>query len=115
MRNKLARIIFSVLIPITIFAAPKKKETIELKVVSSKTKIHNSPPGSIFIYTDIMFTEVNGRRLIYECVQRGKICPSMESGKIYTADRERNFIYISMTSPGDKKAFSVKYRQVGSW
>jgi len=52
---------------------------------------------------------------VYECVQRGNICPLVESGKSYTADREGDFIYISMSSPEMKKAFPVKFKQVGSW
>ena len=114
MLNKAARIAFLALIPLSVFATPKGRETITLQVVSSKTKIHSSS-GNVFSYTDVMFTQVNGKKVVYACDQRGDVCPLMESGKTYTADREGNFIYVSMSSPEDKKPFAVKYKQVGSW
>jgi hypothetical protein len=114
MLNRAAKIAFLVLIPLSAFATPKERETATLQVITSKTKIHGASPGNIFTYTDLMFTEVNGKRVVYECVQRGDICPVMEPGKTYTADREGAFIYILMSSPGDKKALSAKFRQVGS-
>jgi hypothetical protein len=115
MLNKSAKIAVLVLIPFSAFATPKGRETITLQVVSSKTKIHVSSPNNIFSYTDVMFTQVDGKKMVYACDQRGDICPLMESGKTYTADREGNFIYISMRSPEDKKPFSVKYKQVEVW
>jgi hypothetical protein len=114
MLNKSAKIAVLVLIPLSAFATPKGRETITLQVVSSKTKIHSSS-GNVFSYTDVMFTQVNGKNVVYACDQRGDVCPLMESGKTYTADREGNFIYVSMRSPEDKKPFSVKYKQVGIW
>jgi len=110
-----AKIAFLVLIPLTAFATPKERGTTTLQVVTSKTKIHGSSSGDIFTYTDLMFTQINGKKVVYECVQRGDICPVMESGKTYTADQEGAFIYILMSSPGDKKNHSAKFRQVGSW
>ena len=115
MPNNVARITLSVLIPFVAFAAPKQKETIELQVISSKTRIHGSSPGNVFSYTDVMFTQVNGKRLVYACDQRGDVCPLMESGETYTAVRVGDVIYISMSSPENQKPFSVKYKQVGSW
>jgi len=115
MPNKFAKIVFSVLIPLIAFATPKGKETIKLQVVSSKTKINRSISGNVFIYTDLMFTLVDGKNVLYACGQRGDICPLMESGKTYTAERVRDVIYISMTAPENKKPFSVKYKQVGAW
>src|ERR1700676_4653901 len=115
MLNKSAKIAVLVLIPLSAFATPKGRETITLQVISSKTKIHGSSPSNIFSYTDVMFTQVNGKNVVYACDQRGDICPLMESGKTYTADREGNFIYVSMSSPEDKKSFPVKYKLVGSW
>jgi hypothetical protein len=115
MLNTVARIAFAVVIPIVAFATPKVRETIELQVVSSQTKTHGSPPGEVFHYTDVMFTHVNGKNVIYACDQRGDLCPLMESGKSYTADRVGNFIYISMSLPEGKRPISVKYKQVGSW
>ena len=114
MLNKAVKIAFLALFPLSVFATPKGRETITLQVVSSKTKIHSSS-GNIFSYTDVMFTQVNGKKVVYACDQRGDVCPLMESGKTYTADREGNFIYISMSSPEDKKPFAVKYKQVGGW
>jgi len=115
MLNKAARIAFLFLIPLGALATPKAKETITLQVVSSNTRIHGSFSSAAFAYTDIMFTTFNGKKVVYECVQRGNICPLVESGKIYTADQEGDFIYISMSSPEMKKAFPVKFKRVGSW
>ena len=94
---------------------PKEREVTTLQVVTSKIKIHGSSAGNIFSYTNLMFTQVNGKKVVYECVQRGDICPVLEPGETYTADREGDFIYILMISPEDKKALSVKFKQVGSW
>ena len=113
MLKRTAKIAFLLLIPLSAFATPK--ETTTFQVVSSNTRIHRSTSGSVFTYTDLMLIQVNGKRLVYECVQRGNICPLVDSGKTYTADRDGVFIYISMSSPEVKKAFSVKFRQVGSW
>jgi hypothetical protein len=115
MLNKVAKIAFSVLIPLIAFATPKGKETVKLQVVSSKTKIHRSSSGNVFIYTDLMFTLVDGKKVVYTCDQRGEACPLMEDGKTYTADRVGDFIHISMSAPEGKKPFSVKFKQVGSW
>jgi hypothetical protein len=115
MRNIVAKIILSVLIPTTIFAARKEKETIELKVVSSKTKIHGSFSNAVFTYTSIMFTEVNGIKLMYACNQRRDFCPLMEAGETYTADRVGNVIYVPMKFPDEKHPLPVKYKQVGRW
>jgi hypothetical protein len=115
MPNRAARIAWLLLIPLSAFATPKARETIKLQVVSSKTRIHGSFSNAAFAYTDIIFTTFNGKKVVYECVQRGNICPMVESGKDYTADREGDFIYISMSSPEIRKAFPVKFKQVGSW
>jgi hypothetical protein len=115
MLNRAATIVFLVLIPLSALATPKERETTTLQVVTSKTKIHGSSSGNIFTYTSLMFTQINGKNVVFECVQRGDICPVLDSGKSYTADREGAFIYISMSSPEDKKALSAKFREVGSW
>ena len=115
MLNRTARIALLVLIPLSAFAMPKGRETITLQVVTSKTRIHGSFSRAAFAYTDIMFTTFNGKKVVYECVQRGDICPVLESGKTYTADREGVYIYIPMSSPEDNKVFSVKFKQVGTW
>jgi hypothetical protein len=114
MLNKVAKMSFAVLMPIVTFATPKVKETIELQVVSSKTQVHGSFPA-VFTYTDLMFTLVNGKKVIYACAQRGDACPLMESGKAYSADRVGDVTYVSMTSPEGKRPISVKYMQLGSW
>ena len=115
MLNKFVKTACLVLIPLIAFATPKGRETIKLQVVSSKTKIHTSSSGNVFSYTDLMFTLVDGKNVLYACSQRGDICPPMESGKTYTAERVGDVIYISMTAPENKKPFSVKYKQVGAW
>lgn len=115
MLNKIATIVFFVLIPLSVFASPKAKETVSVRVVTSKTRVHGTYSNNGFAYTDLMFTELNGEKVVYQCVQHGNICPMMESGKTYTADRQGGFIYIPMDTPGDKKPVSIKFRQVGSW
>jgi hypothetical protein len=118
MPSKVVRIVFAVLIPMVAcvaLAAPKERENIELQVVSSKTKTHGSDLASIFTYTDVIFAVVNGKKMEYECAQHGDLCPVMESGKTYPAVQDGNLIYITMSSPGDKKSLSVKYQEVGSW
>jgi hypothetical protein len=62
-----------------------------------------------------MFTTLNGEKVIFECTERGNICPMVESRKTYAAEREGEIIYISMNSPEVKKAFSVKFKEVGTW
>lgn len=115
MLNKIKKIAFLVLIPLSAFATPKVKETITLQVVTSNTRIHGASSRNVFAYTDLMFTQLNGKKIVYQCVQRGNICPMVESGKAYTADKRGGFIYFTMDTPTDKKPLSVKFRQVGSW
>jgi hypothetical protein len=115
MLNRVAKIAFLILIPLSALAIPKEKGSTTLQVVTSKTKIHGSSPGNIFTYTDLIFTEVNGKKIVYECIQRGDICPILESGKTYTADQQGSVIYILMNSPENKKELSAKFKQVGSW
>jgi len=79
MLKRTAKIAFLLLIPLSAFATPK--ETTTFQVVSSNTRIHRSTSGSVFTYTDLMLIQVNGKRLVYECVQRGNICPLVDSGK----------------------------------
>ncbi len=114
MLNRAAKIAILVLIPLSAFAMPKGKET-SIQVVSLKTKIHNSSSGGVFTYTNLLLTEVNGKKIVYECVQRGDICPLLESGKTYVADQEGTYIYFPMSTPEDNKVFPVKFRQVGTW
>jgi hypothetical protein len=52
-----------------------------------RTEIHGSSAGKMFTYTNQIFAQINGRRLVYECAQRGDICPVLESGKTYTGDQ----------------------------
>ena len=115
MPNRAAQIACLFLIPLSAFATPKARETITLQLVSSNTRIHGSFSNTAFADSDIIFTTYNGNKVVYECVQHGNVCPMVEFGKTYTADREGDFIYISMSSPEIKKAFPVKFKQVGSW
>ena len=110
MLNRAAKIAFLLLIPLSAFAIPKEKGSTTLQVVTSRTKIHGSSPGNIFTYTDLIFTEVKGKKVVYECIQRGDICPILESGKTYTADQQGSVIYILMSSPEDKKELSAKFK-----
>jgi hypothetical protein len=103
----------AMLMPIILSANAKQRETIQLIVLSSKTQIHGQHPPDVFEYTDLMFTQVAGKHVTYECDQRGDVCPIMEAGKIYSADRIGNEIYISIVV--GKMRTPVKFRQVGSW
>jgi len=105
----------TLMIPIFTFAAPDQKVSIQLKVVSSKTKIHGSSGNDIFTYTSIMFTQVEGANVVYACAQKGDLCPLMETGQTYTAERDGKTIYIPMSFPDDKRPQPVKYKQVGTW
>ena len=69
----------------------------------------------MFSYTSLMFTQFEGKRIVFECAQRGDICPVLESGKTYTAEKDGNSIYILMNSPELKKPVPARFRQVGSW
>jgi hypothetical protein len=126
MPTKLAKVIFLLsLVPSAVLATPKNKETVQIKVVSSRTEIHGSSPGDVFTYTSLIFAEVrgaevkgveaNGVKVVYACDQRGDICPLLESGKTYTAEREGQFLYLSSTSPTSQKALVAKYKQAGGW
>ena len=115
MRNKLAGAIVFILIPIAAFTASKGKENIEIKVVSSKTGVHNAFPNDVFSYTSVMFTQVDGKNVVYMCAQHGDVCPLMEDGKTYMAERDGDVIYIMMSVPEDKRPLRVKYKQSGSW
>lgn len=115
MLNRTVQIAVLVLIPLSAFAAPKVKENVTLQVVTTTTRIHGAFTNDAFAYTDLLFAQSNGKKVVYECVQRGNICPIVESGKSYTANRNGDSIYISMSAPDAKKAFPVKFRQVGNW
>ena len=103
------------LIPLSAFGAPKVKGSIKLQVVTTSTRIHGSFTTHSFAYTDLLYTEMNGKKIVFECVQRGDICPMVESGQTYTADQNGAYVRITMNTPEDKKAVAVKFKQVGSW
>ncbi len=114
MLNRSAKTAFLLLMPLCTPAAPKEKGTAKVQVVTSRTQIHGSSSG-IFSYTGLMFTEVNGKKIVYECAQSGDLCPVLESGETYTASQDGRYIYIPMSSPEGKKDVAVKFKQVGSW
>jgi len=103
-----------ILAAVVAYAAAKEKETIQLQVVSLRTKFHGRPPDEVFEYTDVMFTLVGGKKVAYACDQRGKVCPVVEPGKTYTADQEGTAIYVSMSSPTGKPLL-VKFKGLGEW
>jgi len=115
MLNRPAKIALLVLVPGCVFAGPKEKGTTKVQIVTARTQIHGSSSGNMFSYTNLMFTEVNGKKLVYECAETGDLCPILESGQTYTANQDGAYIYISMSSPGSKKDLAVKFRKVGSW
>jgi hypothetical protein len=112
---KAAKIACFVLIPLGAFASPKERGTTKLEVVTARTQIHGSSSGNMFSYTNLMFTQVNGKKLVYECAQRGDVCPVLESGQTYTAEQDGAYLYLSMSSPEGKKDLSVRFKLVGSW
>lgn len=68
MQNKAATIVFLILIPLSAYAAPKVRDSSTVQVVTTTTRIHNSYTNNAFAYTDLMFTESNGKKIVYECV-----------------------------------------------
>jgi len=114
MFNRSAKIAFLVFVPLCVLAAPKEKGTAKVQVVTARTHIHSSS-GNMFSYTGLMFTEVNGKKIVYECAQSGDLCPILESGETYTASQDGRYLYIPMNSPQGKKDVPVKFKQVGSW
>jgi hypothetical protein len=113
--SRIALLIFIAINPICAFAAPKATGSITLQVVSSRTKIKRARSNITFSYTDVIFAQVEGKKLVYECIQKDNLCPAMDSGKMYTADQDGDFIYFTMTTPDDPKPFAVKYKRVGTW
>jgi len=114
MPNRAAVIAVLILAPLSAFATPNGKVTRTFQVDNATTRIHGSS-GTAFSYTDLVFTQIDGKKVVYECVQRGDICPMLEPGKSYTADQDGAFLYVPMTAPELKKAVSAKFKLVGSW
>jgi len=115
MPNKIAKLAFLILIPVSAFATPSGKVSIKLQVDKSTTKIHGASGKNAFSYTDLVFTQIEGKKVVYECVQRDDICPILEPGKSYTADQDGHFLYLPMTAPEIKKAATARFKLVGSW
>ena len=115
MSHKSAKIAFLALIPVCAFAGPKEKGAAKLQVVTARTEIHGSSSGDMFTYTHLMFTQINGKKLVYECAERGDVCPVLESGQTYSANQDGALLYVSIGAPEGKKDVPVKFRQVGSW
>src|SRR5436305_1244540 len=114
-RKKLAAIIVALsLLPIVTFSATKEKGTIEFKVVSFKTKVH-AAQGSIFSYTSIIFAQVGGMNVVLACAEKGDLCPLMDNGKTYTAEKDGDNVFIPMSFPDDKRPMRVRYKQAGTW
>lgn len=107
-------VFFFVCIPLCAIAGPKEKKTTTFEAVRVRTQIHGSS-GKMFTYTNQIFAQINGRRLVYECAQRGDICPVLESGKTYSGDQDGNFLYLAASFPDGQKDLAVKFKQVGSW
>jgi hypothetical protein len=113
--NRSAKIALFILIPACALANQKEKGTAKVQVVTARTKIHGSSSGNMFTYTNLMFAEVNGKKVVYECAQAGDVCPVLESGQTYTATQDGAFVYLPMNAPAEKKELSVRFKQVGSW
>ena len=116
MLNRSAKIALVALIPLCALAGPKEKGTAKVQVVTARTQIHNSSSGSMFSYTDLVFTEINGKKFVYECAQSGDICPVLESGQSYTVNQDGQYLYFPMNAPESKKKdIAGKFKRVGSW
>jgi hypothetical protein len=118
MASKVAGVVLTALVLLSAsvaFATPKDRENIEIQVVSSKTKTRGSSLDKIFTYTDVIYTMVGSQKVAFECEQKNYVCPIMENGKTYSAERDGDTVYITMTAPGDKKPFPVKYGLIGPW
>jgi hypothetical protein len=92
----------------------KSAESVQIEVVSTKTNYHGNAPN-VFKYTDVLFARVNGKNLVYACVQRGDECPLMQNGKSYPAERVGGYIYISMDAPDSKKPMPIKFKETATW
>lgn len=115
MLSRPAKIASLLLVPCCVLAGPKEKGTTKVQVVTALTQIHGSSSGNMFSYTNLMFTEVNGKKLVYECAQTGDLCPILESGQTYTANQDGAYIYIPMSLPEGKKDLAFKFKKVGNW
>ena len=117
MSSKTAILVLLMMVSAASIAASKKKgaaESIQFQVKSTKTAIHGRTPN-VFTYTQVMFVEVAGKRIVYSCDVRGDECPIMEAGKTYTADRAGDDIWFTMPVPDEKRPFEVRYKQIGTW
>jgi len=114
-RTRFAKIVLALLIPACAFANQKEKGTAKIQVVNARTKIHGSSSGNMFSYTNLVFAEVNGKKLVYECAEPGDTCPVLESGQTYTVTQDGAFLYLPMSAPAEKKELSARFKQVGSW
>ena len=115
MKNKFAIIALLLLIPVCAVANQKERAITKLQVVTAKTRIHSSSSGDMFTYTNLVFAEVNGKKLVYECAAPGDVCPVMSAGETYTATQDGTFVYVPMSTPESKRDLTVKFKQVGNW
>lgn len=117
MLNRSAKIVFFILVPLCALAGPKEKGTAKVQVVTARTQIHSSSSGNMFSYTNLVFTEINGKKLVYECAQSGDICPVLESGQSYTVNQDGDYLYFPLNAPEAKakKDVAGKFKRVGSW
>jgi len=114
MWNHAAKVFLLALIPLSAVAGPKERGSTNFQVFTVRTQIHRST-RSMFTYTNLIFAQVNGRKLVYECAERGDLCPVMESGKTYSGAQDGTFLYVPMSFPDEQKDLAVKFKRVGSW
>jgi hypothetical protein len=74
---------FFILIPTFAFANPKGKQAVALHVVTSNARIRGPSSNNVFAYTDLVFTQLNGKKEVYPCVHHGKVSTMLKSGKTY--------------------------------
>lgn len=115
MPNRIAKLALLIFVPLSAIGSPNGKASITLQVDKSTTRIHGSSTKNPFSYTDLIFAQIEGKKVIYECVQHDDLCPILDPGKTYTADQDGHFLFVPMTAPELKKAVSAKFKLVGSW
>jgi hypothetical protein len=114
MLTKIGAIAFSLLASPAVFAGPKHGQSAKMQVVSTKTGIHGST-SKTFTATDAIWARVGDRKVMYACAERGDTCPLIRPGKNYDVNQDGKLIYISVDSPDEKRPWSAKYKEVGTW
>jgi hypothetical protein len=117
-----------ILLPALVHASPgAKKQSIVVEVASTKTDTYTAYtrsnswmktrlPKESYSYTDILFAIVDGKHVVYSCVEHKKVCPLLDPGTKLSAEQDGNSMLLSPPNPSDKKASPTHYRLApGGW